>query len=161
MGIIRKIKWFLQKVFRKDHTSDHELWSLDYYLAKIILPKLKRFKAMGRNGYPGNFISKKEEALNMGYTEGEIDKAINKGDLVIGGPEKWEESLDEMIFAFDFIVSADDTTQEEAFYKRYNLKNPYSKEDYRNCDYDLLKEYHKRADAGLTLFSRYFNSLWD
>lgn len=69
------------EIYRKQRMErgfdDSETWSLDYTIAKFILPRLKRFKEV-TNGYPG------------GLSE-----------------EEWDEILDKMIYAFDLKVNYD------------------------------------------------------
>lgn len=67
-----------EKLFKKQKKergwSDDELWSLDNTLAKLILPRLKRFRKIS-SGFP--------------YSETETQ-------------ETWYEKIDKMIFAFEF-----------------------------------------------------------
>lgn len=83
-------------------------WSLDYSLSKIILPRLKKFKEL-HNGYPNGLTS-----------------------------EKWEEILDKMIFAFEFLGSEDR-------WDKIGVKY--------NGDWDRAKE-------GIKLFGKYYMDLW-
>jgi hypothetical protein len=82
--IKRSIKFLFQRVFRG--WSDAETWSLDVTFAKLICPRLKRFKKLN-NGYPSRFTEK-----------------------------TWDEALDEMIFAFEKCANRfdyDEWTSEE------------------------------------------------
>ena len=159
LDVIRQVHWFLQKVFRKSHVSDLELWSLDFTLAKVILPKLKAYKDMDRHGYPGQFIDTFKEGLKFGYSNEELQEALDKGKIIIGGFDLWNEYLDEMIFAFDYIVSEEGCSKiEKSFYKRWDIENPYVNESY---NYELLTQYENRCQNGLELFGRFFKNLWD
>lgn len=71
----RKIKFIYQKLTRG--WSDDETWSLDYSLAKLIAPRLKRFKQI-ICGHPHNMEEK-----------------------------EWHQDLDKMIAAFEFLGSED------------------------------------------------------
>jgi len=73
---VRPLKHFVQR--RVCGFDDSELWSLDHSLAKLILPRLKRFRKCAP-GYPGCLSSEKE----------------------------WEAILDKMIVAFEFAASED------------------------------------------------------
>ncbi len=73
--IPRWLRLAVQRLFRG--WDDSETWSLDYSLAKIITPRLKRFREL-TCGYPGN------------ETE-----------------ESWNAKLDAMIEAFEFLASDD------------------------------------------------------
>jgi hypothetical protein len=61
--------------------DDSDTWNLDYTLATMILPRLKRFKELN-NGYP------------HGLT-----------------PEKWDEMLDQMIYGMEQIIENDNETK--------------------------------------------------
>lgn len=101
--VVRSVKYFFQR--RTRGWDDSETWSLDFHMAKFLVPRLKRFKQ-----------------LNCAYPYG----------LTF---EEWEQELDEMIFAFEWyaddrrwdrfgIEYADDWKRAEAgaelFGKRYN-----------------------------------------
>ena len=61
------------------YVNPKETWSLDYTIAKFVLPRLENFKKVN-NGYPGH---------------DEMDT-----------PEKWDAALDKMINSFRIIVSS-------------------------------------------------------
>lgn len=61
------------------YINPKETWSLDYTIAKFVLPRLEYFKRVN-NGYPGR---------------DEMDT-----------PEKWDAALDKMINSFRIIVSS-------------------------------------------------------
>jgi hypothetical protein len=72
--------------------DDSETWSLDYELAKWMLPRLKRFREI-TDGYPSRLTL-----------------------------EEWNLMLDEMIWAFEFRVNDDDwsmTHSKGEKWKRY------------------------------------------
>ena len=94
---------------------DPETWNLDVAMAYFILPRLKRFKELN-NGYPGEIT-----------------------------PEKWDEVLDKMIFAFDFILNEDDIK--------------LGKDDFDEAIKDWEKAYEKYKE-GMLLFGAYFRHLW-
>lgn len=68
--IKRFLKHLYQRIIRG--WDDSETWSLDHSLAKLILPRLKRFKEL-QDGHPSD-LSEKE----------------------------WDEIIDKMIFAFEW-----------------------------------------------------------
>ena len=78
----------------KDLHTDSDLWSLDHTLSELILPLLKRYKAMKRHAYPVT------ELVEIGVDD---EKAMAK---------KWESVLDEMIEGFESHLSGDDLDQE-------------------------------------------------
>lgn len=106
------MKLFKRLIFRlKNGYSMNELWDLDYTFAKYILPRLLEFKLTtdSYHSFPTQFK--------------DIDE--------------WYEVLDEMIWAFDYIVN----------------------HDYSN--FDDMVENEKRCNKGLMLFGKYFRNLWD
>ena len=107
-----EIKWFFQKIFRKHHTSDLELWNLHVYLSKIIYKKLKAFRKMPRMGYPASFMDWDEDMeKNDGITKEDYDKHYEGG-----GMKHWNKTLDKMIYAFKKI--ADDDVYKPSAYKK-------------------------------------------
>ena len=89
-----------------------DIFSLDYYLAKKIIKPLKRFRLKNNMSYPFEL-----ESL-----------------------ENWHKTLDEMIWAFQYIIDNEPTQ----YYKNGKI-------DYRPF---------KRQRKGLMLFSKYFRDLW-
>jgi len=77
MTLKRRMKFLKQRLTRG--FSDRELWSLDWTIAKFVLPRLKAFKDY-RGTYPPDLT-----------------------------PEEWNEKLDEMIWAFDAILHEEET----------------------------------------------------
>jgi len=108
-NIKRWAKHFLQKTTRMTHTSDFECWGLSYTLAKFILPKLKQFKKANVNSYPSNF-SKWEDNESFFGTKEVWEK--NTADAQVYGfeMEGWHKVIDEMIFAFEYVIANDDET---------------------------------------------------
>ena len=88
--------------------SDADLWCLNYHLAKLINKRLKAFR-VGQVGHPCNLTA-----------------------------EGWREILDEMIWAFDYIIKDDD----------FGWKPSGDKDE-------------ERFDNGMKLFCEYFRGLWD
>lgn len=173
-NIISEIRWFFQRVFRKNHTSDNQIWDLAYTLIDYIRPKLQAFIDTEKMGYPAIFSEYNE---NEWRSKEEYDKAIKEGKHLGGGPEAWDKVLKEMMFAFDF-YHWDGEIKETDFLKKYNLEDPYEKKpenkvemddnwpDFlRDEDYyhnlELHREYHRRAEKGLELFGKFFMNLWD
>lgn len=138
--------WKGRKVKVKYH--DYDTWSLDHTLALIILPGLKQLKAI-QHGHPCD---------------------VNE--------DQWAEIMDKMIFAFDEI--ANDYPGEEAFrsgtldfsFVRANTKGEEDPEgkvwvmkdgpnNNYSVDWEGRKMYDERIQEGLTLFGKYYRSLWD
>ena len=167
------IKWFFQRIFRSYHASDCDLWGLSHHLADVILPKLKAFRRSNLHGYPQYFSDDEDHPGEIG-----------------GGFDKWMETLDDMIFAFEF-MQAEEAPDESKIRKEFNKKygdweekteaNKKTMSWYRNEDglmtsevgdelvsehvyyynNDLYMKHHVRAQEGLEKFGKFFWNLWD
>jgi hypothetical protein len=178
----RNIKWSFQKIYRRNHASDCDLWGLDYHLAEVIYPKLKAFRNINLHGHPCDFSDEDKE---NGVPAGEVG----------GGLEKWKETIDEMLFAFEFMFVDSDDKHYKKIIKEFKNKwgdwheeKPENKQemkwfqckDKENRDfistegegepvsqwdfyYDskLHQQLAERAQKGLELFGKYFWNLWD
>lgn len=132
-------RWFVTIYQRLRYgVADSECWSLDYTLSLYILPRLKHFKKMKRYTYPDGIT-----------------------------PERWEEILDEMIWAFEFMLDEDkfikfpetgiDFNDPSSFNRE---KTPEQKQDWiRYLDESNALQYRK--NQALLLFAKYYESLWD
>lgn len=121
------VKYNVQRLFRPHHLSDIDLWNLHSTMAKWIYPRLKRFINMKRMGYPGIFS---EYSDNEWANQESYDKAIADGTHLGGGNEAWEQTLNEIIFAFEWMLYFDEYKTEsqcDDFCKKWNIKNPYAK----------------------------------
>jgi len=140
-----KKKW-LKK--HGQYIAPKELWNLDYTVAKFVLPRLIKFKENSL-GFPGY-----DEADTM---------------------NKWQDILQKMITAFEYIVTDDDWWVDDP---RYD----YSDGIHIEIDKDKKTLFHFRIDdwakeiennrdteqdrrneaikEGLELFSKYFRHLW-
>jgi hypothetical protein len=111
---------------------------------------------MERFGHPSYFREyydqewKSKEEYEQAALNGQIDLEVAAG--VISGQDKWEQTLDKMIFAFDWITHAQDHLDDKVaneFYKRHNLKNPHAKIQENICKeyvYEILPEEKKRQE---------------
>lgn len=146
-SIYRDIKiWCIDKYQKLLYgASDVECWDLNVTLAKYILKKLKYFKKMKRYGAA-------------------MEPDPNKPFIAI--PEKeWEEILDKMIFAFEFIVD------EEKFipFPETTLSTKEGEEmiqppakDKVWADYlKTSEEFVLKRDEGLDLFRKHYSNLGD
>lgn len=100
----------------------HDTWNMDQTLAMIIHPMLVQLKAT-KHGYPGTLTE-----------------------------ERWDEILDEMIWAFGQKVKHVDPL-EQCHDKCSNFGDPVCK----SC----LDETQQRMTAAFKLFGEYYESLWD
>ena len=99
----RRLRFMWQRFSRG--WSDDETWNLDHSLAKIIAPRLRRFRELN-NGHPGTMSE-----------------------------EEWEECLDEMVWAFEYIAD-------------------------EGGNYVENTAQLERAERGLQLFAEHFSHLW-
>ena len=128
-------KWLKQQGL---YVNPKETWNLDINLAKYILPRLKKFKKFN-NGHPGI---------------GEMDT-----------PEKWDEALDKMIQAFEYVIDWDEYWLDDPKYDYFNYIDEFGKYTER---YEEIKENKRMEDIrrlaaineGLQLFAKYYMNLW-
>lgn len=129
-----------QIVTRPGHWSDRDIWSLDYTVAKFSLPRLIRLKEV-MHGVPNSMFEPLPEG-EYNYNEEQMAVAI----------KKWNEVLDEIIFAMDYIANC----REHDYYPKKTWPEKTTKEDYVE-----LHAVEERVQKGLILFGTYFRNLWD
>lgn len=142
--------------------ADEETWSLDVHMAKWILPRLKHLRNNLHSTPPNleldeTFLSARIHCVTP-EKEGE-----GSGSLSI---KEWEEKLDKMIFAFDYVANNDDYEDQcypEDFQwgMKLNEKGIYVSKDSRKPDFSKMIEWDKKYKEGINLFSLYFRHLWD
>lgn len=98
--------------------DDSECWNLDSTIAKFILPRLKVFKEH-TFGYPPELTF-----------------------------EEWQQILDDMILAFEYMVDEHDAVEREMKRKGVSVYT------------SGLNEVEKIISKGFDLFHKYFHSLW-
>ena len=126
-------KWLKQRGL---YVNPKETWSLDITFAKYIIPRLKKFKELN-NGYPGI------EEVNT--------------------PEKWDEALDKMIQAFEYVIDWDEYWLDDPRYDYTDIMFGDDKELYESIVENKRMEDIRRLTAineGLQLFDKYYMSLW-
>ena len=81
-----RVRMICQKIFRKDHFSDEEIWNLNKTIANFIIPRLKAYKEKTYT-YPPEFKSEKQwgkvltkiiEGFELYPSDEENYKKINK-----------------------------------------------------------------------------------
>ena len=136
------------------YIAPKELWNLDYTVAKFVLPRLIKFKENSL-GFPGY---------------GEADTM-----------NKWQDILQKMITAFDYIVTDDDWWVDDPRYDYFDgfhvseEKKPDEKFGTATVTTFILDDWAKEIEKnqseerdrrnetikeGLELFSKYFRHLW-
>ncbi|MDR6106247.1 hypothetical protein [Acinetobacter baylyi] len=159
---------FIQK--GKIRFSQKEVWNLDTHLAKIIYTGLVQFKQSKRHGTPSPFL-----------TESTAEHPL--GTITIETKQAWEDTLDQMIYAFSPQQEYDEIEP-----SIYDLKMIEDRDRQHTSDdsipvkiltlpyvgfteqdieaYQERKKQWKQADIekrqqGRELFTQYFHCLWD
>ena len=150
------IRWWVKCKYQKIRygVSDDDVYSLGYNIALFVLPRLKYFKKKGKIGIPTCFLPN-----NFYLLEGEeLERAEAKAD------KEMNDALDEMIFAFEFIIDGDKFCDfpKALVDKAWSDNSPMSVEEKQGW-----KEYMERAaklnerkEKGLALFAKYYDTLW-
>jgi hypothetical protein len=120
--------------------SDKDCWSLDYTIAKFALPRLIVLKKM-MHGVPNTMF----EPLPKG-------KYNHNKRQMKAAEKKWNETLDEIIFAMDYVANC----RENNYYPKKTWPEKTTREDYKE-----LRAVEERVQRGLELFGKHFRSLWD
>lgn len=123
-----------------------DTWSMDHTLALITLPLLKQLKET-KHGSAQVDLEDVPTEMRMTSTEDWDDQLVfdfyndpelSKQNIQCDVHDRWNWVMDEMIFAFEFIVDEDN---------RYSHKFDQEVED--------------RVANGLRLFGKYYQGLWD
>ena len=125
----RQRKKWLKKHGKYIPCSD--LCGLDVTIAKFVLPRLRKFKKKSM-GYPGI---------------GEMNT-----------PEKWDEALDKMMLAFEYVLNWDEWWIDNPRYDFFNASSK-EREKIRNAMYKERKRRQAVIDEGLLLFAKWFQYL--
>lgn len=128
--------------------DDTELWNLDKTIAKYILPRLVEFRKVV-NGYPPEF-DKFEDWLDI------IDQMIYAFDYIVNY-DKYDDELDESL-GIDWVGYYKERKRPDGNYDIVHGKN-YDQEllDKRR---EILEHENVKVQNGLDLFAKYFLQLW-
>jgi hypothetical protein len=118
-----------------------ELWNLDTAILKFVLPRLRAFVKMKRNGY---------------------------SDYAFNSQEEWEDVLQKMLWALEQQIKPDCGDKKfilvKGKYKWRKLEDGKNKLiTLREEKYDSkgLKKHREKVQEGLDLFGKYWLCLWD
>ena len=125
-GPIFGLRMNCQKIFRKNHMSDNQLWDLQYPLSKYVYKYLKAFKDQERNGYPGVFSEYNE---NEWQSKEEYDQAILDGKMFGGGGDAWEKVLNHILMSLEYIVLEGNSKKESEWFIKYFGMDPYKENE--------------------------------
>lgn len=129
------------------YISMSELWNLDYNIAKYLLPRLKAFK-------------KNTMSIPASLTE-----------------DEWDNILDKMIIAFEYIIAEDSWWIDDPRYdyinychfshslsvdglRRVSITEEGRAKKIKEAHFREEKRRHAVIEEGLTLFAKYFRELW-
>ena len=158
--ILYAIKYFLQKIFRKNHISDMEIWNCKESLAKYILPRLKALRKEEFFCYPNDDTDTvmPTRTLVSYDDEGNEEVEYDKEKL-----ENWLKIIDEMIFAFEFVLYGDSFGKKQTgFYMKYFEEDPYKNFlDKFEINHEITIKAYQRALKGLEYFGKYFMYLYN
>ena len=164
--LYRCLLWLDSKKERKVQIriDDHDVWSMDTTLAMIILPMLRRLKQQ-KQGIP--WVDPEDVPEELRATP-EEQEALNKdGTLDKNFEARWNYVLDSMIWSFECVADPDE--QQNQFFsgepklKFVKLDNGYSElinDGESNFDFEGYKKHQEEVQRGLTLFGKYYQSLW-
>lgn len=136
-----------------------DTWNMDYTLALIIVPMLKQLKET-KHGAPHVDQDDVPEDLRMPEGWYENNYCVN-GETDPDFFKRWDWVMDEMIWAFEQMISDDDESQ---FYDHSECDpDDDIMESVKNLKVDRegLEQHHNRISNGLRLFGKYYRSLWD
>jgi hypothetical protein len=159
----------------------YDTWNMDHTLALITLPMLKQLKDT-KHGVP--MIDYEDMPEHLQYISRAYDTRAVYDMLDQSQQPEWDDLnelefqrqikcwnwiMDEMIWAFEQILDDDN---DEQFYSGESdiyfekLENGYSEmkrgpNDTLKIDFEGLEKHNERIENGLTLFGKYYRSLWD
>ena len=141
---------------------DRDCWSLPNTFSEYILRHLKHFKKMNRYGVPSRLCG------DMDNIQGLMDR-----DYTELGSKRWEQILDEIIWAFEYMCDEDKFNPMPDELLCSNRKPGQDicnwigreKSDREkmlwNDYFSKSEELNKRKQKGLLLFAEYYDDLWD
>lgn len=139
-----------QRLIRKDHIADVDIWEASHTMAPIILKHLKAFLRYSKkhgHGYPMYFSEWGYEGCTdeyggMGMTKEEYDKAKAEDRFGGGEIEAWHKVVEEMIFAFEYhMYNMSCDKDQDDFYKKWNISDPH-----RETEDNLSWGYNYKTD---------------
>jgi hypothetical protein len=130
----RHFTWFKQRL--ELGFDSRELWGLDYTIAKFVLPRLIEFRKISDKTCPSSLLGNKVK-----YTKNDFHN----------GRKKWKRALDNMVFAFAYIIFDNGSDKDIALVEFFGVE----------IDKDNWAKNEKRCQKGLEQFGKYFRALWD
>ena len=147
----------IQKIFRKDHVSDYEVYEICSVITKFVYPKLKRFAESDFEGTPFAFCDYDENAWK---SREEYDEAINSGKIVGGEMAAWKAVLKKMLMSFEYEnVEQFNEKGANEFFKKWNYKIDVTCPGWMGLD--EYKRFYTDYEEGFLLFGKYLGNLCD
>lgn len=174
------VKGLCQKIHERKkrkiniHIDEWDLWSMDTALAMIILPMLKKLKEC-KHSYP---IVKDSDAPEHLSSKNAPPKEFEY-DVDENAIKRWDWVLDEIIWSFeqlqpecdwnkqyitgksDIRIEHEDVSNEETGTTVTYGKIVRGPNDTQVIDHDGIKAHEQRIARGLTLFGKYYQSMYD
>jgi hypothetical protein len=158
----------------KIHIDNHDVWSLDFTLALIIHPALKKLKSQKHGSA---LVDDEDVPINIRSSSAPPKEHDWDTDAFVHA--RWDYVLDEMIWAFGEIVNdtwetqyhsgnpefvwipvdADGNRVTEQEAKLFSLEKPG--ENIYSFDRNGYTAHHAKIQNGLRLFAKYYFGLWD
>jgi len=153
------LRWWIKCQYQKFRygVSDDEVYSLETNIAKYMVPRLQYFKKKGKMGIPMKFLPSNYDNLQ--------DEDREKAEKI--GEKEINRILDEMIFAFDYIIDPDkyvtfpkscswDIKDKNYFNREKSLEAKQCWDEYtKTCE-----QLETRKKQGLQLFVDHMDMLW-
>lgn len=155
------LRWWVKCTYQKLRygVSDDEVYSLETNIAKYILPRLKYFRNKNKPGIPVKFLPSNYFDLS--------EEDSKKADEI--GEKEMNCIIDEMIFAFEYIVDPDkfvpfpeesltkwDKKDKNVFNREKTIEEKMAWDEYmQKC-----KDCEARKKKGLLLFAEHSDILW-
>lgn len=116
------IKMFFQRIFRKRHLSDIDLWGASHVMTKRIYPVIKAYYEMERHGYPSYFCD--YEPHSAWSSEDEYNSQKAAGYYGGGGEKAWDDVIKKILKSLEYTL-ADYKGKEEDWFQKYYNETPH------------------------------------
>ena len=155
-----EFRWWAKCKYQKFRygVSDDDVYCLEVNIAKYIVPRLKYLRNKGKIGIPIKFLTPNYSDLS----EEDMKKAEEIGE------KEMNHIIDEMIFAFDYIIDPDKYVPFPESSLKWNLKdrNHFNRE--KTLEEKMVwdeymqkcKDCEARKKKGLLLFAEHSDILW-
>lgn len=161
-------EWFDSRYKRKVRVrvDYYDTWGMDATLSLIILPMLKQLKETKHGSPSVDDSDVPDELKSTNANPPMTDVQLAMGEIDNNLHKRWEWALDEMIWAFE---QMNDEDADSKFHSDIDPAKPRDEpgisfeEGMKRGKFDMAgyTAWQDRKTRGLTLFGKYFESLWD